>query len=743
MAEAYGASAELKKPAGDDAELLAEGRKAYDDDYALMSRDRDLAREDIEFADGDQWLADGERRRKELLPTLQINQFDQFLNQVVNEFRKQPFGIKVRPLDGYATVQTANKLQGLCRHVENNSSAKLVYTHALKQATKSGLGWFRVNYDFLSCESFEMEVAIQRILNRFSVVPGYAEKQDYSDMKRCFVVEDITKEACIALYGEDSVSSDFPATDQTYRRWFGQDTVTIGEYWKVKEIDDKLLQLSNGYKIFESIFTKEKQELYKGKIQVLQSRPTQRRQIEWSKMTGVKVLSKRIWPGYWIPIIPVIGNEAIFPDGEIIYSGLIRNAKDPQRMYNYWASIETQLLSAHSKRRIITAEGQLEGHEPEWQKPDSSILTYKPKSLNGQMVPEPHFEQFDGVPVGVVNAKVACREDMKSAMGLYNDSIGATSNARSGVAIARRQQEGDTAIFHYLDNTAVAIQHCGRIVIDLSRKVISKPTWRRILNEQGKEEQVLFNEETTDANGKKVLYDLSVGEFEVYIDTGPSFASKRQETLDLIVELAKYVPEVLKFSADVVFENADGIGMDRLASRARKFIDPKFLEGEENSDSPQEMISTLQTQNAQYQQQLQVLTQAVQHLTDELVKAQDTSNDKTNELNVKLQIAELQSKTQIELAAMKINQETDIGVLKEMESLDAGIQKLMDQLGNANPDTALDPNAQPKPKENEAEELGGQPTEELGGQPPEELGAQPPQAGPSPEQPASVEEPVQ
>jgi len=734
VAEAYGATSTLEKPTVDNAEILAEGRKAYDDDYALMSRDRDLAREDIEFADGDQWLADGEKRRKELLPTLQINQFDQFLNQVVNEFRKQPFGIKVRPLDNYATSEVAAKLQGLCRHVENNSNAKLVYTHALKQATKSGMGWFRVNYDFVNCESFEMEVGIQRILNRFCVVPGYAELQDYSDMKRCFVVEDITKEDCIALYGEDSVGSDFPAADQTYRHWFGQDTVTIGEYWKVKEIDDTLLLLNNGYKIFGSILTPERLKQFKGKIQVVRSRPTKRKQIEWYKMTGVKLLQKKIWPGYWIPIIPVIGNEAVFPDGEIIYSGLIRNAKDPQRMYNYWASIETQLLAAHSKRRIIGAEGQLEGHEEEWQKPDQSILTYKPKSLNGQLVPEPHFEQFDGVPAGVVNAKMACREDMKSAMGLYNDSIGQTSNARSGVAIARRQQEGDTAIFHYLDNTAVAIQHCGRVVIDLSRKVIDKPTWRRILNERGEEEQILFNAETTDPSGKKVLYDLSVGEFEVYIDTGPSFASKRQETLDLIVELAKYVPEVLKFGADIVFENADGVGMDRLAARARKFVDPKFLEGETVTGSPQEVIGQLQTQNQQYQQQLQVMTEAVQHLTDELVLAQNTSNDKTNELNVKLQVADLQSKTELEIAAMKLNKETDDGVLKEMQELDASLQKLMDQFDVA----------QPKPKPNAAEEKS---ENEIGPQPPEpaenELGVQPQQAGPSPVQPASVEEPVQ
>jgi hypothetical protein len=682
----------------DNAEITEEGRRAYENDFSLWSKDTDLAKVDVNFKYGDQWGADGEFRRKKQLPTLQIDQIDQYINRIVNEFRRNPREPKVYPTDIFGSVPTANKLQGYLRHVANRSNARMVYAHALKQALTSGLGWFRIYYEYADNESFEMDLCIKRVLNRFSIVPGYAEMPDYSDMKRLFVTEVMRRSEAEKMY-PGKIISDFPMADDTsMKHWYFEDMVMIAEYWKVHLVEDVLRLLNNGMKIFASVATEK--ELRRRGLRIMKSRETQRREVHWYKMAGTEVLDAKRWRGRWIPFVPVLGSENVLPDGEIIRHGLVRPAMDPQRMYNFWASVETQLLAKQAKRKVIAAEGQLEGHEHKWQDDNEDVLTYNPKTLGGQLVGPPRFEEFAGIPSGVVNAKLACRDDIRAALGIYSDLVGNSSAGSSGVAIARKTQEGENTIYHYLDNADVAIEHGARIQLDLARAILDGPTMRRVVGEDGQENLALFNQPFEGPDGKPVLYDTSIGEYAVVIDAGPSYMSKRQETVQIMLEIAKYVPDILKIGGDLLVANVDGNKMDVLGRRFRKFIaaaNPTLLEDEAAEGDPGTKIAQLQGQVAQSQQTIQGLQQAVKQLTDELVKATDTRLDKENELNVKLQIAKLQENTKLQLKKMEQDGVADEQAIAMMNDLTADLEKLETQLGisQAGTGSALDEGGSP------------------------------------------------
>jgi hypothetical protein len=666
----------------DGPEIVQEGIRAYENDFSLWAKDTALAKQDVEFKYGDQWGEDGIYRRSKKLPTLQIDQIDQYINRIVNEFRRNPREPKVYPTDIYGSVPTAAKLQGYIRHVQNRSRAKMVYAHALKQAVTSGMGWFRIYDEWIDGESFERDICIKRVLNRFSVVPGYAEMPDYSDMKRCFITETMSRTEAEEAYPGKFIT-DYPLGDDTsMKRWFFDQQVMLAEYWKVKETEDVLRLLNNGYKIFASVAT-EKELRSKG-LRIMKSRETMRREVQWYKMSGTDVLEARRWRGRYIPLIPMIGSENVLSDGEIIRHGIVRPAMDPQRMYNFWSSVETQLLAKQAKRKVIAGEGQLEGHEHKWQDDNEDVLTYNPKTLGGQLLPAPRFEEFAGIPSGVVNAKLACRDDIKASLGIYGDFVGNSGSGASGIAIARKTQETENTIFHYLDNADVAIEHGCRVTLDLARAILDGPTMRRVVGEDGQENLTLFNEPFEGVDGKQVLFDTSIGEYAVIIDSGPSYMSKRQETVQLILELAKYVPEVLKIGGDILVTNTDGNKMDVLGRRFRKFIaasNPGLLDEEVEGGDPATKVAQLQGQLAQATQTVQNLQQGLQQVTEELVKATDTRLDKENDNNTKLEIANLQERTKIRLKEMELAGAANEQIEAEAQEMTDELEQLETQLG--------------------------------------------------------------
>ncbi len=656
----------------EDRALMELARTRFKSAVDRWSVDRAEALDDIRFYGGKQWDEGIEKDRDDSdRPCLTVNMLPQYVFQVTNEQRQNKPSIRVRPFDSKADVKTAEKLQGLIRHIEQNSSADVAYDTAFNDAVISGLGFFRVRTDYCNEESFDQDIFIERIENRFAVYTGPAKKADFSDMRWCFVTEDMPREefreqfpdAQVSEWGETGEGD----SDET---WWGENTVKVAEYWTVEENPAELLLLQytgqpapEGMEQPPPTIKAFRDTLPGGKVpagyKVLKKRKSHRRVVKWFKISGSEILEKGEWAGRWIPIIPVLGIE-LHIEGETRYYGLVRNAKDPQRMYNYWWTAETEMIALAPKAPWIAAEGQISGSADPgaWERShieNIAALEYKPVTLGGQLAPPPQRQPFAGPPAGVVNARLSARDDMKATTGIYSAGLGDRGPEKSGIAIQRRQSESDTATFHYIDNLARSIRHCGRICVDLIRAVYDEARVARILGENGDEELVLFNSPFEDPDtGEQVMYDLSVGEYDVVVSMGPAYAAQRQEAADIQTQMVQANPKLMDIGGDIILRNIDGPGMQDLADRLERTIPPEILGKTPGEDKDgKATVPVLTQQLAAMQQQAQMMTETIEQLTAALNEEKDKSKSDQAKIDLDREKMYLDSQTKLEIATLQ------------------------------------------------------------------------------------------
>src|SRR5665811_186834 len=86
-------------------------------------------------------------------------------------------------------------------------------------------------------------------------------------------------------------------------------------------------------------------------------------------------------------------------NGKLSKKGIIRDAKGPQRMNNYYKTLEAELVGLQPKAPWIMEEGQIEGHEEKWKaanRKSYSYLLYKGINLGGKPAPPPQRQAFQG-----------------------------------------------------------------------------------------------------------------------------------------------------------------------------------------------------------------------------------------------------------------------------------------------------------------------------------------------------------
>src|SRR5574337_121812 len=320
---------------------------------------------------------------------------------------------------------------------------------------------------------------------------------------------------------------------------------------------------------------------------------------------------KREWPGKYIPIIPVYGAELL--DGErLIRYGMVRNLKDPQKMYNFWRSQETEFAAMAPKAPWLMAEGQDEGHEEEWDTANTknySSLKYKPIADDaGQTLPPPMRQPPQAIPAASVNAAMGASEDLKSVAGMFDPALGAPGQETSGTMVQRRQQQSDLSNFHFYDNLTRSIRWTGIILLDLIPHYYDTPRTIRIIGEDGNPTSTQINTQTVD----KVLNDLTVGRYDVVMDTGPGYDTKRMEASSMMMDMLRAMPDIAKIAGDLIVRQMDWPGADTLADRLAMANPLAQVDKQLPPDmdpKAKQMLAQLMGQNQQLQQQLQQLQQ--------------------------------------------------------------------------------------------------------------------------------------
>ena len=660
--------------------FLADMRLRWDHAVEEESENRAMALDDLKFRSGDQW--DGmtkTRRDLDHRPCLTINQLPQFIRQVTNEQRQNRPAIQVNPTGGAATQETANIFQGMIRHIEFDSNADVAYDTAGQSAVTSGIGWFRIVTEFENFDSFNQVIKFKRVRNPFMVYadPSSVEP-DGSDMNWCFVAADYSKETFETKFPKAKLSdmSDWESIGDQIPGWVTQDGCRVVEYFYKEWVDKTLVLLHNGEVAFLEDFLKDVPEEEKDAkmMQVKTQRPTQVPQIKWCMTNGLEVLDETEWLGIWIPIIPVLGDE-LDVDGKRILEGIVRHAKDPARMYNYWVSAETEMIALSPKAPFIGAAGQFEGYEEKWNSANErnySFLEYNPKSIAGTVLGPPQRNQFEAPIQAINHARMASRDDLKATTGIYASGLGEQGNEQTGRAILARQHQGQVSNFHYIDNMTRAIRHAGRILIDLIPKIYDTERVVRIIEPDGNQKMVTVGPQTNpgalgtgqivqgnppSANpnnpggidtktGVGRIYDLSVGKYDVTVGSGPSYQTKRQEALASLLQLTQNFPKLMDVAGDIIVGNMDWQGSTEISNRLKKTLPPGLATDDQgNQELPPAAI-----------QKIQQMEELIKQQTVELHTLSNEHEDKVADRKSKefLELAKLRNNLTIE--AMRMDQ---------------------------------------------------------------------------------------
>ena len=622
------------KPPKSDSDILTVARARLDMAVSALAESREDEIDDLRFYAGSpdnhwQWPADVLATRGAVQgqtinarPTLTINKLPQHVRQVTNDMRQNRPGAKVIPVDDNADVQVAEIFNGMIRHIEYMSDADVAYDTACENQVAYGEGYITLMTEYCDPNTFDQDIKIGRVRNSFSVyMDPLIQDPTGADAKYCFITEDLTKAEYERQYPDAAPISTLQSLgvgDQSISNWLNEDTVRIASYYYIDYEKAKLNMYPGGQTAFEGTAEDRNFKAVYGKPK--RTRESINPKVKYCKINGYEILEQNDWAGKWIPVIRVIGNE-FEVDGRIYISGLVRNAKDAQRMYNYWVSQEAEMLALAPKAPFIGYGGQFEGYEDKWKTANTNNWPYlevNPDVTDGQgaVLPLPQRAQPPMASSGLLQAKAGASEDIKATTGQYDASLGLGGNERSGKAILARQREGDVGTYHYGDNLTRAVRHVARQLVDLIPKIYDTQRIARIIGEDGETKMVKINPEQeepvkkiVDENGVVIekIYNPGVGKYDVVATTGPGYATKRQEALEAMAQLLQGNPQLWQVAGDLFVKNMDWPGAQEMSKRFAKTIDPKFLEDSDESPALQAAQQQIQAMGQEMEQMYQMI----------------------------------------------------------------------------------------------------------------------------------------
>lgn len=576
------------KPAVTDDEIFQELMDRLRIGMEAEGENRVKGIECLEFLDGHQWDDDIYNQRKMARrPSLTINHTRTFRNRVVNNMRQQRPRIKVHPVGDGADTDTAEVISGICRHIENLSKASVAYDTGGASAVDIGWGYCRLNADYIDGKSMDKEVMILPIRNTFTVyMDPAATLPSGEDAQWVIITEKMKRTEYKRLYPDaDNVEFIKTGTGDNFAQWETKTEIRLAEYYRITKKTEMLYQFQDGSTALASDL--KRAGVATDHPAITGKRESFRHAIEWFKVNGRMIVDKRAIggetedtgpiPGDYIPVVRFEGN-VLELNGRVRRKGMIEDLVGPAQMFNYWRTAETEQLALSSKAPWVGPAGFRNGH-PEWN--DANQTPYSALEYEMQYVeqpdgtktplPPPQRQQAIEVPAGFVQAAQSAQQDLMAVAGMPHEPGQDTPGAVvSGVALQKRQALSDIGHYQYYDNQTQAIAQVGRIILGWIPYYYSTKRMQRIIGEDGVPSMTEINAPETDEQGvQTVKNDLSVGRYDVVMDTGPGYDTKRQESAESMIALmaTPMGKEVAAKGADIVLRTFDWPGADQLADR--------------------------------------------------------------------------------------------------------------------------------------------------------------------------------
>lgn len=637
-------------PEGEE-DFLVCARRWYKDDYTA---DRDNIRnagDDIRFYAGDQWLnEDRVQREAQNRPVITEDHLAPAVRQITNDMRMNKPAGKVHAVDSAADPETAKIFDGLIRNIERQSftSSENAYVKGGENATICGRGAFRIITEYADDSGFDQDIKILPIRGALAVLwDSDAQSPTRDDARRCWILRWMSKEAFNAAYPDKPTTNwegHSQVSQEWYRDWNRSDEILVAELFYKKPKKRTLWRMATDKRIVDVTDMDDAQrvELVEEEFrsaatqgEQIPNPPYEAREMDGSEvwrcvMNGGSILEpRRKWIGRYIPVINVLGEE-LFLDDSRTMRGLVRVGKDSQRMINYHNSAAIEHVSLSPKQPYLVTQQQIAGLETQWQIANRQNATYLAYKHDPNAPGPPSRLPAPQIPAALLTLKQEAVQGLHATTNVYPSATGADANEISGVAIQKRDVQGDVANFHYVDNLNKSIGYCYVQLVDLIPKVYDGQRVVRILGEDDAEEWVEINVRQSDG---KIKNDLTRGKYDLAIVPGPSFSTKRAEAASFFEKFMQAAsPQERANVMDLLVKNLDIAGADELYERLRKqavangIAEPDPERGEQppqpQGPSPDEMIARAEMMKAEADL-INAQTKAAQNQTSALKNAAD------------------------------------------------------------------------------------------------------------------------
>lgn len=610
--------------------ILDTAKKRFGAARTIESANRKEGIEDLEFLNNKQWdAADAQARQADGRPCITENRLPTFANQIKNDQRQNRPSIVISPMGDKASRIDAKMLRGMVRAIERDSAADVAYDTGFAGAVDNGWGYWRILTEYESELSVRNKVIIVApIANPMNVYLDPARTPFKLDAGWGFISEMVPKDEFKREHPDAQVTpwSEVGIGDGE-KDWLTDDEIRVAEYYYFDFEERELVMLENGHEGWEDELDDIlKAKVARGMLDVIARRTVQCKQLKWCKLTAIEVIDgPKDCDGQYIPIIECNGTM-INVNGKVTKKGVVRDAKGPQKMLNYYSTLETENVALQPKAPWVMEEGQVEGHEDKWQQANRksfSYLLYKGTNIAGKQSPPPQRQPFQGPPAAILSAKQGTIEALKAVTGIRFDATQSERMANeSGRALRELKQSQNLGAYHYIDNFGRALRNTGIVLIDLipytydTRRIVS------ILDDNGDEEQVMINPDMRTAHAEAIgktpesgedrkikMFNPKIGRYQVTVTIGPSHATKRIEATESQMDFVKAMPAVGAIVADLIAKNADWDGAEEFAARIAKSMPANLLTTSKDDMSPQveALVQALQTQLKQMGEQMQLM----------------------------------------------------------------------------------------------------------------------------------------
>ena len=582
--------------------VLTEAKAQFD---ATQSANRDERRQCVEdrrfySIAGSQWEGPlGEQFENR--PKLENNKVHLGVMRIINEYRNNRITVDFVAKDG-SEDGLADVCDGLYRADEQDSCAEEAYDNAFEEAAGGGFGSLRLRTcyeDEYDDENEKQRIRIEPIYDADTSVyfDVNAKRQDKSDAKHAFVVYSMTRDAFKAEYKDD------PATwpkdvNTTYFDWNTPDVTYLAEYYRIEEVRETVRTFVDAegnslkytdddlHEMGEALVEDEGSAIEaalsdldgKGVIEV-KVRKVKRRKVRKYIMCGARILEDCGYiAGKNIPIVPVYGKRW-FVDNIERCMGAVRLAKDPQRIYNMMISMLAEIAAMSPMRKPIFLSEQVAGLQQEWA--DANLKNYpflRVNSIEGvdgsaQPMGPVSYVEPPTVPQALAALIAQSGQDINELLGMNQGAEEVVSNI-SGKAVEMIQQRLDMQSYIFMSNFAKAMRRCGEIWLSMAKDIyVEDDRSMKSIGEQGDVSTVKLAVPVLDDDGKEtVKNDLSKADFDVAVDVGPSFTSRRDALVRMLTGLLQMTsdPSDAKVIQSLIMMNAEGEGLGDVNKFYRK-----------------------------------------------------------------------------------------------------------------------------------------------------------------------------